>query len=220
MKCIRFVSPALAAAVIIGAAFAACSKDKGSKETPSTIVMEYVDLDLPSGLKWAERNLGASKPGDYGDCYAWGETKPKSDYSWANYDWSEEDVITKYNTDGKTTLAPEDDAAAKKLGSPWRMPTADEIQELLDNCDWIWTKQDGKNGYEVKGNNGNSIFLPAAGGRDGSELKDAGSLGYYWSSSLGTFRTDNARNLGFGSVVRGRGEASRFVGFSVRPVRP
>lgn len=72
--------------------------------------------------------------------------------------------ITKYNaTDGKKILEPEDDAATVKLGAPWRMPTEDEIKELVDKCTWTWTTQDGKNGYKVIGPNGNSIFLPAGG---------------------------------------------------------
>ena len=207
---------------------------------------EYVDLGLPSGIKWAKRNLGASKPSDYGHYYAWGETEPKTDYTWATYKWmqagqSDWKHITKYTVadgqtegiwydaggtfigDNKTTLEAADDAATRKLGSPWRMPTLVEIRELLDanNCTWTWTTQDGKNGYEVKSKtNGNSIFLPAAGYRKGSVLRNAGSGGYFWSSSLSTAGSDRARNLGFDSGARGWYHNPRFYGFSVRPVRP
>ena len=207
---------------------------------------EYVDLGLPSGIKWAKRNLGASKPSDYGDYYAWGETEPKAEYTWATYKWmqagqSDWKHITKYTVadgqtegiwydaggtfigDNKTTLEAADDAATRKLGSPWRMPTLVEIRELLDanNCTWTWTTQDGKNGYEVKSKtNGNSIFLPAAGYRKGSELRDAGSEGDFWSSSLSTALSNHARNLGFVSGVRGWYGNDRYFGFSVRPVRP
>ena len=103
--------------------------------------------------------------------------------------------------DNKTTLEAADDAATRKLGSPWRMPTLVEIRELLDanNCTWTWTTQDGKNGYEVKSKtNGNSIFLPAAGDRGGSVLYGAGRAGYYWSGSLSTAYSYGARDLGFG----------------------
>ena len=204
---------------------------------------EYVDLGLPSGIKWAKRNLGASKPSDYGHYYAWGETEPKTDYTWATYKWmqagqSDWKHITKYTVadgqtegiwydaggtfigDNKTTLEAADDAATRKLGSPWRMPTMIELQELIDHCTWTWTTQDGKNGYEVKGTNGNSIFLPAAGYREGSELNGAGSWGRYWSSSLSTGRSFNARVLYFRSDGHAWNDTSRYPGFTVRPVRP
>ena len=194
----------------------------GGGETPST--EDYVDLGLPSGIKWATKNLGASKPTAYGDNYAWGETKPKADYSWATYKWVTKDYyLTKYNdTDGKTTLDPADDAATAKLGSPWRMPTPAEIEELLnpDNCTWTWITQDHVNGYEVKSKkNGNSIFLPAAGQLEGSNLYYSGKLGRYWSSSLSS-RIDCARYLFFNSDVHETGYYDRFYGYSVRPVRP
>ena len=201
---------------------------------------EAIDLGLPNGVKWAKCNLGASKPTDYGDYYAWGETEPKAEYTWANYKWmqtgqSDWKHITKYTVadgqtasiwydaggnfigDNKTTLEAADDAATAKLGSPWRMPTPDEINELIGGCTWTWTTQDGKDGYEVKGSNGNAIFLPAAGYRVVSGLYDAGSWGYYWSSSLSTVYSFNARGLNLDSGVKGRG---RGLGFTVRPVRP
>ena len=201
---------------------------------------EYVDLGL--SVKWAKRNLGASKPSDYGDYYAWGETEPKEKYIWATYKWMQTGQsgwthITKYTVgdrqtkgiwydsdgtfigDGKTTLEAADDAATAKLGSPWRMPTSDEIRELLDNCTWTWTTQDGKNGYEVKGTNGNSIFVPAAGYRPSSELNFAGSWGSFWSSSL-SGDSGNALGLYFNSGAHDWGASYRNVGFSVRPVRP
>ena len=207
----------------IGGGGSTPSTGGGSMPSPE----DYVDLGLPSGLKWAKCNLGASKPSDYGDYYAWGETEPKPNagYSWATYKWGTKDNLTKYNdTDGKTTLDPADDAATAKLGSPWRMPTYDEIKELLDNCTWTWTTQDGKNGYEVKSKkNGNSIFLPAAGIREGSELSVAGFCGYYWSSSLDTAAAANAANalyLFFSSGEFGWYYIYRSYGYSVRPVCP
>ena len=210
-------------------------------ETPST--MEYVDLGLPSGLKWAKCNLGASKQSDYGDYYAWGETTPKTDYTWATYKWMQAGTsgwqyITKYTFadgktggiwydsagnfigDNKTVLDAADDAATANLGSPWRMPTFDEIQELRDNCTWTWTTQDGVNGYQVDGPNGNAIFLPAAGGREDSGLKFAGSWGYYWSSLLHTNASNGARSLDFDSVRHDWDGYNRFLGCSIRPVRP
>ena len=212
----------------------------GGGTTPST--MEYVDLGLPSGLKWAKCNLGASKPSDYGDYYAWGETAPKKKYSWATYKWmqagrDEPKYITKYtiadgNTEGiwydssgnfigdnLTTLRPADDAATQQLGSPWRMPTVDEIQELKENCTWLWTTQDGVNGHQVDGPNGNAIFLPAAGSRDGSVLKYPGSAGSYLSSSLDT-DSYRDRALDFWRTSVKVGLTRRDIGITVRPVRP
>lgn len=213
----------------------------GGGDTPST--EDYVDLGLPSGIKWATKNLGASKPSDYGDYYAWGETEPKTEYTWATYKWmqtgqSDWKHITKYTfSDGKTegiwydasgnfigdyktTLEAADDAATQKLGSPWRMPTYDEIQELFYHCTWTWTTQDGKNGYEVKGTNGNSIFVPAAGSRRSSELLGAGSSGFCWSSSLHTDYSYFARDLHLGSDGHSLSYYDRCCGFTVRPVHP
>ena len=194
----------------------------GGGETPYT--MEYVDLGL--SVKWAKCNLGASKPSDYGDYYAWGEIepKPKADYSWETYKWGTMDNLTKYNnTDGKTILEAADDAATAKLGSSWRMPTSAEIEELFnpDNCTYTLTTQDGVNGLEVKSKkNGNSIFLPAAGFREGSALDGAGSVGGYWSGSLSSSLTDCARLFGFSSDERGWDSIDRAAGLPVRPVRP
>ena len=213
----------------------------GGGTTPSPV--EYVDLGLPSGLKWAKCNLGASKPSDYGDYYAWGETAPKAEYNWSNYKWmqagkSDQKHITKYTyADGRTegiwygssgnfigdnitTLIAADDAATANLGSPWRMPTMVEIRELIHNCTWTWTTQDGVNGYQVDGPNGNAIFLPAAGHRNGSVLKDAGSVGLYWSSSLDTDHSGYAQYLEFDSGACQEPDDYRLRGFSVRPVRP
>ena len=212
----------------------------GGGTTPSPV--EYVDLGLPSGLKWAKCNLGASKPSDYGDYYAWGETAPKAEYTWATYKWmqagqSESKYITKYTfADGQTggiwydssgnfigdnltTLRPADDAATQQLGSPWRMPTVDEIQELKENCTWLWTTQDGVNGHQVDGPNGNAIFLPAAGSRNGSVLKYAGSAGSYLSSSLDT-DSYRDRALDFWRTSVKVGLTRRDIGITVRPVRP
>ena len=214
----------------------------GGGTTPST--MEYVDLGLPSGLKWAKCNLGASKPSDYGDYYAWGEIEVKNKWAiWEFYKWmqagqSDWKYITKYTIadgetgaiwydssgnfigDNKTVLDAADDAATAKLGSPWRMPTIDEIKELIDKCTWTWTTQDGVNGYQVDGPNGNAIFLPAAGYRKVSGLKYAGSQGYCWSSSLSTTESNCAYSLDLHSDRYLIARTYRYFGYSVRPVRP
>ncbi len=159
-------------------------------------ILEYyaVDLGLPSGTLWADRNVGADSPEAYGDYFAWGETTPKSTYNWSTYKWCKgsSTTITKYCTDSsygtvdnKTVLDLDDDAAYVNMGKEWRMPTYDEQSELDFKCTWIWIMQNGKYGYKVIGPNGNSIFLPAAGYCSGSSFyNSAGSDGNYRSASL------------------------------------
>ena len=188
---------------------------------------EYVDLGLPSGLKWATCNVGASSPEDYGGYYAWGEIEEKSNYDWSTYKWcnGSYNTQTKYCTsssygtvDNKTVLDPEDDVAHVKWGGSWRMPTLDEQKELLNNCTWKWTTRNGVNGYTVTGPNGNSIFLPAAGYRNGTGVLSRGSYGGYWSSSLRSNYSRSAYGLGFASGGRDWYDDGRCIGQSVRPV--
>lgn len=184
---------------------------------------EYVDLGL--SVKWATMNVGANSPEDYGDYFAWGETSTKSTYEWSTYKYcnGSYNTLTKYNTssdygtvDNKTTLELSDDAAQANWGGAWRMPTDAEMTELLEQCTWTWTTQNGVNGYKVTSkSNGNSIFLPAAGYCLGSSLGSAGSNGSsYWSSSLHTY-PNLAWGVGFLNVCR-----SGNLRFSGRPVRP
>ena len=192
---------------------------------------EYVDLGLPSGTLWATCNVGASTPEDYGDYFAWGETQPKDEYSWSTYQYcnGSETTLTKYCnksiygyngfTDNLTTLMMEDDAATANWGADWRTPTQIEWQELLDNTTSIWTTQNGVNGQLFTAANGNSLFLPAAGFRHGSDLYDAGNYGYLWSTSLDTVYPHQACCfiLNSGDYMI---SSNRDYGRSVRPVRP
>ena len=183
----------------------------------------YVDLGL--SVKWATCNVGATKPEEYGNYYAWGETTPKTTYDWSTYKWcnGSETTMTKYCTDSdygtvdnKTILDPEDDAASVNMGGSWRMPTKAEQDELQTKCTWTWTYD--YNGTGVAGRivtsktNGNSIFLPAAG------YRSAGSYGYYWSSSLHTVYSDLASSLLFSSGGVYWGGYGRYWGQSVRGV--
>lgn len=172
---------------------------------------EYVDLGLPSGLKWATCNVGASYPDEYGDYYAWGEIETKSDYSSDNYKANGIDVD---DISGNAQY----DVARAKWGGSWRMPTKDECLELIDNCTWSWTTQYGREGYKVVGPNGNSIFFPAAGYRNGANLYDRGSYGYYWSSSLYGDNDSGAYSLYFGGGIYRWYYSLRYYGRSVRPV--
>ncbi len=170
---------------------------------------EFVDLGLPSGLKWATCNVGATKPEEYGDYFAWGEIKPKQRYESDNY-------MYKSNPE---TLPLSADAARVNWGGKWRMPTRAEQDELRNHCTWEWTTLNGVNGYKVTSKkNGNSIFLPAAGYRYSSGLNDAGSSGYYWSSSLFTSNSSYAYYLSFNSSTVDWDYSSRYYGRSVRAV--
>ncbi len=172
---------------------------------------EYVDLGLPSGLKWATCNVGANKPEEYGNYYAWGEIKTKDTYTHKNSQ-------TLYKTMKDISGNHEYDAATANWGGSWRMPTISELQELNDKCTWVRMSQNGKNGYKVTGPNGSSIFLPAAGIRCGSSLYDAGSYGYYWSSTPYESDSFSAYLLYFDSSYLSSYDDGRDYGLSVRPV--
>ena len=137
---------------------------------------EYIDLGLPSGLKWATCNLGASTPGEYGDHYAWGETTTKPEYTRQNW---------VYNNKPKVDISanPQSDAARANWGGSWRIPTREEINELIRECVWTWVKLGGHSGYRVVGPNGKSIFLPASGCRERSNIMLEGSAAAYYSST-------------------------------------
>lgn len=211
-----------------------CSKNgyKGGY-VPAPADVQAVDLGLPSGIKWASCNIGAEKPEDYGNYYAWGEILPKEDYSWITYKYANGiyNKLTKYCndvsygdngfTDNKTTLEPEDDAAHMNWGGSWRMPTDAEWTELREQCTWTWTTQNGVNGYQVTSKtNSNSIFLPAAGSRYDTHLYGAGYYGNYWSSSLYEDNPYYAWYLYFNSDSVYRSSYYRRNGLSVRPVCP
>ena len=170
---------------------------------------EFVDLGLPSGLKWATCNVGAIKPEEYGDYYAWGEIKPKQRYDDDNYTY-------KSNPE---TLPLSADAANVNWGGKWRMPTRAEQDELRNHCTWEWTTLNGIEGYKViSKKNGNSIFLPAAGYRYNSNLCDAGRFGDYWSSLLYTNFGIFAFSLYFNSSSVDWSSYYHYHGRSVRAV--
>jgi len=139
--------------------------------TDSTkISFDYVDLGLPSGTLWATCNLGADKPEDVGSYYSWGETKTKEDYSLKHFKWysMENHKYLAYCTDSiygvvdsVTVLKNVDDAATMILGSEWRIPTREEVEELINECEWRWvsdyyTEVTGKLGTSKR--NGNNFF--------------------------------------------------------------
>ena len=207
---------------------------------------EKVDMGLPSGLLWASFNLGATKPGEFGDFFAWGEIEPyynsldpltwkdgkETGYAWLSYKWcmGSPDTITKYcvhsengyngYTDERTILELDDDAAHMNLGSHWRMPTKEDFQELLDNCSRAWTSEDEKSGYLfISKHNGNRLFFPDAGGFEGTDYYPPSQHLHYWISSLNTAGASSGAwfvDFGWGKVYCSGN--NRFCGKSIRPV--
>ncbi|MCR5325126.1 MAG: fibrobacter succinogenes major paralogous domain-containing protein [Bacteroidales bacterium] len=199
----------------------------------------YVDLGLPSGLKWATCNVGAFKPEEYGEYFAWGETESKYNFKWSTYKWCNggPEKLTKYCTnssywgrsapmDNKKVLDSDDDAASANWGDSWRMPTDEDWTELRENCTWTWTNDYNGTGIagrivtsNMSGYKDKSIFLPAAGYRENTDLYNVGYTGLYWSSSLHLDYPFKAWAAGFIFSAVGRESYNRYdYGFSVRPV--
>ena len=188
---------------------------------------EAIDLGLPSGLKWASFNVGATKPEEYGGYYAWGEIEEKKEYTWETYKWcnGSKDSMIKYCADiyygvvdNKAFLEPEDDVAHVEWGGNWRMPTKTEQDELRNECTWEWTSLKDVNGYKVTGHNGNSIFLPAAGYRNGVDINYRNECGYYWSNSTGNSSNCFAYAFDLGNGYHDWANGNRNFGQTVRPV--
>lgn len=219
-------------------AYATNAKGIGySEEISFTADYQYVDLGL--SVKWATYNVGANKPEELGDYFAWGETKPKDYYDWSNYKWCKGDYneLTKYcdnsvyaysslYVDKIYVLQLSDDAARANWGGKWRMPLKSEFDELYSSCTWTSTTQNGTAGYLVTGKNGKSIFLPKAGDKYQGSLEDLGSYGYYWSSTVCPYyysgsdsNTYPHRAYAYGNGNR-ISEFLRCCGLPVRPVCP
>lgn len=229
-------------AISSGAAIIIASYYDKTVECKVTTEHEYVDLGL--SVKWATENIGATYSSKYGNYYAWGEVETKSAYTTDTYKWGWHDSasnrkISKYNctntnqasvVDNKSTLDPEDDIAHVMWQGKWRMPTREEMEELINNCYWKWTGggfkvTSKKDGYQDK-----SIFLPAAGwygytstGYGTAMVPGHGGEGegcYYWSSSLGESGCLKAYLLQRTKDKDLSGDSPRYGGYSVRPVCP
>lgn len=157
---------------------------------------DYADLGLPSGLLWATCNIGAKNPEDCGDYFAWGETKSKNNYKWGSYKFYKSGKIdecypektdikfTKYTkSDGKMLLETSDDAATANWGANWRMPTDEEFNELVENCEWELMENDTLNGFKITGPNGHWLFIPKAGYQTWHGAVCVGNKCKYWTSS-------------------------------------
>ena len=199
---------------------------------------DYVDLGLPNGTLWATCNIGADSPEEFGDYFAWGETKPKSEYSWNTYKYANNDILhlTKYCnnsdfgnkgfSDTLTVLQPADDAANVNWCGGWQIPTRAQWEELKQNTTSTWAMQNGVEGWLFSASNGNSLFLPAAGFRYEYSLNYSnhnyeGSVGSYWASLLYTDwgTVVNSWYFYFNKMGCYIVYSDRCGGFSVRPVR-
>ena len=174
---------------------------------------EYVDLGL--SVKWATCNVGASSPEEYGDYFAWGETKVKKEYNKDNCKVRDKKTF-KHGIEGNANL----DAARANWGGTWRMPTIVEMMDLVDNCTWTWTNQRGHNGYKVTSKkNGNSIFLPAAGYRHELLLSNTNSSAAYWSSTPFKSKNKSVTAIYFDCDTIYNGAQTQFY-FYGNPIRP
>lgn len=215
---------------------------------PSVPIPEAIDLGLPSGLKWASFNLGASKPEEYGDYYAWGETEPyyeagyaqsenpvwkpgkEAGYTWTSYKWcmGTNNSMTKYCinadygyngfTDDKTVLDHEDDAAHVNLGGKWRIPTKDEWSELAYHCTISQSSLNGITCLTIIGSNGNQIVLPKTGRRLRTNIDFDSDLGRYWSSTVCEKSSFDSATAYFFLWSADLFHAYPYCGFSIRPV--
>ena len=227
------VLPILGLTILGPTLISSCGKDDDEPGGSGSKNHEYVDLGLPSGTLWATCNIGADSPEDYGDYFAWAETKGykggKTNFDVETYKYGLPDgKLTKYCSDSdrgivdnKRELEPSDDAATVNWGSSWRMPSKAQIDELINSkyTTTTWTNQGGVNGLMiVSKSNGKSIFLPAAGSFRGTSLKQTGSSGKYWSREP-RIQGNNAYILNSRSDVIETSSSDREVGLSVRPVR-
>ena len=186
---------------------------------PDCPVAEAIDLGLPSGTKWASWNVGASSSEEYGGYYAWGETEEKDYYDWSTYTHCDGSLETCHYI-GDDIAGTEYDVAHVKWGGSWRLPSSEQIQELLAHSTRTWTKQNGIYGTLVTGWNGNSIFLPAAGKHVQDGLDAEGRSGIYWSSSLSPYQGYEASDLTFYSDYWRSNIDPRYMGFAVRAICP
>lgn len=198
------------------------SKPQPSISKSNNAQNERIDLGLSSGILWAACNIGASSPSEIGDYFAWGEKESKDAYGWETYKLcrGSYNSIFKYTeADGKNVLDSQDDVAKSKLGGEWRIPTKEDMEELVEECEWKWTSQNGQLGWKVIGSNNNYIFLPASGAASSYRIAGVNELGRYWTATRDESNY-SAYNLRFkdGTDTIVVVVDTRFYGRTVRPV--
>lgn len=168
-------------------------------------------VDLGLSVMWATCNIGAGSPEEFGNYFAWGEVDPKERYTDKTYVWGTylRGNLSKYcmsgrygKCDNRSELLSEDDAATYNWGGNWRMPTKEDINELIEKCTTEEGYYHGVKGLKVRGPNGNSIFLPAAGhrsdrGDNEAKTKNLEIEGEYWSKSLYAKYIDSSNQAHF-----------------------
>lgn len=174
-----------------------------------------IDLGLPSGTKWSCCNIGAAKPEEFGDYYAWGETNDKGIYDWSTYMYCDGSEDTCHDL-GSDIAGTDYDVAHVKWGGSWVMPSIDQILELLTDCSYINTSVNGVNGGMITGPSGGTIFFPFAGQRH-SDVYSIGDFCQYWASTLLPYNSRYAYVL-FLSNNYILGQDDRCCGHTVRPV--
>lgn len=185
---------------------------------------EWVDLGLPSGTKWATCNVGASKPEESGDYFAYGEVLPKTDYSKETsltFGKKESELRSSGIIDSKNALTMQSDAANINWGGKWRIPNEDECRELMEKCKWEWTTLNGQNGMKVVGPNRNSIFIPVVGRYEGTSLVRLNEIGNYGSSTVVTSNNNESKGLGLTNYINNPQwifTSDRYKGYPIRPV--
>jgi len=199
-----------------------CGESKSSISKSNNAQEERVDLGLSSGILWATCNIGASSPSEIGDYFAWGERDPKDVYGWDTYKLcrGSYNSIFKYTeTDGKKVLDSQDDVAKSMLGGEWRIPTKEDMEELVEECEWKWTSLNGQLGWKVIGSNNNYIFLPASGAASSYRIAGVNELGRYWTATRDESNY-SAYNLRFkdGTDTIVVVDDTRFYGRTIRPV--
>lgn len=195
--------------------------------------VRMVDLGLPSGTLWADRNIGADCPADTGNYYAWGELTSKNNYTWSTY-------LCPVNSDCGTNNDPiyaaqgnnldisgsAFDAATVLWGSDYELPDSTQCAELLnsDYTTWDWTSQTDKNGHEMNGYlvtskiNSNTIFLPAAGYFQDATLRNVSATCYYWSATRRVNYPTAVRCLNINATTHNDSGRARYFGHVIRPV--
>lgn len=234
----------LSLSILAIALMASCSNQPAPAPEPTApepepepeVVLEPTNaIDMGMPVLWADRNIGATSPSDYGGLYAWGELAPKRKYKEKNYALCNGEFftdLTKYNTkeeygtvDNLVVLEPADDVATQTLGEGWRIPTQQECIDLSTSCTKEWVTIDGISGFRLTAKNGNSIFLPAAGYRSdgywaGNGLEGVNKLGSYWTSDLCKWEAVDAMTWDMREVEGiNYYTMRRFIGYSVRAVK-
>ena len=171
---------------------------------------EWVDLGLPSGLKWSIHNIGASVSEEYGNYYAWGEIETKTEYTVEN---SVTHGVHMSDISGDS----EHDAARANWGSTWRLPTKADHEEIIEYCTWIWLKHNDVWGYRIIGTNGNYIFIPASGYLRGTSVYGDGECAGYWNSKPSDDKSKSL-SLGINSSIKQLFSSDRYAGQTIRPV--